>query len=672
MFRSHTPVSEHRAIALWTIPPLRRRAKSRWPCGLLLGVAIVCLSGCPNDNPTAPTPPRLPVPPEVLTNVVAYFEQKKSWKLAKSQMDRHKAFFVRRRAEFLGGDPATPTWIIEADQPTLKARIDNEYTQLDAALNAKAKAVDPTGGVDPITPPHLDLRDLAKATTTTSAGTVGSKAGKAIERRGYRVRAIGWRAAGIHDTLWQAAVGATTATLSNLGLNELIDRRLHMIERMNYQISRADELGGSWAFSGGGAAGPWTDGFRVRMFEYPRIPANVVGQVAGFVGNANIGADTIQAFQTGGPLWRWELGHRRLYFNVPPWPGLRFSTRAASDWPPDADTYIRNLTPATSAAAAIDSLFTPDPDWWGRSWLFCDHVLSALHIESLLFGLRRRTQPPSDAAFNAVVADNASGYVALGAWIGGSKPTRMLTNPSDAHFDQSLIDERDLQMGDHLIFWNSFVYSEISAGEWRLENSMVIDIDSVPKTGGIQRDKLRLQGHGTSEKIYARYQQEDIADQLNLSLAQVRNAIAAALAANPATTSIAWNGAAGRLVRWEPYEPFSAPGAWWAQISLFENGTIRWGTVTEALAAVLGAVATDPAPGAGYTPPPSANAVFFPIYRPAMTDGWTGYFNARRANAAFRAPKNLVAFQADGSIMPGLFFRGQGQPIPVIRPKVSP
>jgi hypothetical protein len=245
-----------------------------------------------------------------------------------------------------------------------------------------------------------------------------------------------------------------------------------------------------------------------------------------------------------------------------------------------------------------------------------------------------------------------------------------MRDPADPFFDNVVITDDDLQMGDQLIFWNSFVYSDISAGEWRLENSVVIDVDSDQTTGGIQRDKLHLQGHGTSERDYATYQRVDIAGQLNASLAQVRNAITSTPSG---TTTLDWNNIPGLLVKWEPYEPFTAPGSWWVQMSLLnKNGSVRWASVADALAAVQGAVATDPAPGTGYTPPPSANAIYFPLYRPAIAGGWTAYLTARGTNPAFRAPKNLVAFVADGSIMPGLHQSGQAKPFPIVRPKVQP
>jgi hypothetical protein len=327
------------------------------------------------------------------------------------QVDRHRGFFVRRRAESIGSLPANAAMIQDPDLKVLKARIDNEYVQLDAFLVNKTKELNPaTGGTD-IDPPHLDLHDLAKPKDTTSASDGKSKEQEYRRRRNYRVSAIGWRAAAIHGELWNASADGKTAILRTKALDEIIDRRLRMVERMNFQVSRADALGGAWTFTGGGILGPWKDGFRIRMFEYPRIPHNVVAQVVSFLGSTNIANENREPFTSTDPPWRWEVGRRRLIYNVGPEPGVQFAPPERSDWSPNK--YFQDLTPDSghTAAGVIDTLFTPDPDWWGRSWLFCDHVISALHIEALLFGLRRADPAHGEEEFNSLVTGHPKGFV---------------------------------------------------------------------------------------------------------------------------------------------------------------------------------------------------------------------------------------------------------------------
>ncbi len=72
---------------------------------------------------------------------------------------------------------------------------------------------------------------------------------------------------------------------------------------------------------------------------------------------------------------------------------------------------------------------------------------------------------------------------------------------SDPYFDNEPIAEEDLQIGDHLIFYNSHIFSFISGSEWSLENSVVIDVDS-DEAGGMHRSNLTLQSHGTAPKTH--------------------------------------------------------------------------------------------------------------------------------------------------------------------------
>ena len=61
------------------------------------------------------------------------------------------------------------------------------------------------GGADPVSPPHLDLEDVARRYSSDTAGST------AVRRRvqSFKVKrkrwtiAIVWRAAAVHDELWQ-------------------------------------------------------------------------------------------------------------------------------------------------------------------------------------------------------------------------------------------------------------------------------------------------------------------------------------------------------------------------------------------------------------------------------------------------------------------------------------
>jgi hypothetical protein len=625
-------------------------------------------------------------PDEAQTAIVQYFNKERTTKKLNygDKLDRHRGFFVGRRARSIGSLPANVVLLADPGLTALKARIENEYAQLDAFLEDKVKAMSP-GGTDK-TPKHLDLADMAKPKVNTTANIAKGNEQRYRSSRAYRVCAIGWRAAAIHDELWKASPDGKTATLQADAFHQVIDRRLHMVERMNFQISRADALGGSWSFTGGGPIGPWNDGFRIRIFEYPRIPREAVKQVAKFVGEANIAAPTSPPFQSTDPPWRWEPGKHRLIYNVGPEPGIQLAPSVRSDWVVEARLpYFRDLkpdpdnAPGNNASVVFDRMFThPQPNWWDRNWLFCDHVISSLHLQALLFGLRRRNSAHGEAEFNGLVNafPNIPGFVSIGSFVAIETtpklgrlmamevdPDSNLNLPADPYFYNEPISEDDLQIGDHLVFYNSHIFSLISASEWSLENSVVIDVDSdQTKRGGTHRSQMRLQGHGTSEKKYSEYLLE-VVRPLDEALGNVRDAITTAVAGDSTKTTLNWLKFKNLLVRWDPYERFPSPGAWWIRI------LVDPGEIPEGLSRYPGTIAQDPSPGSGYNSPPDANAVYFPLYRPKVPKFWEGYLDARRANRSVRLPK-LEAFKADASITPGIFYGGKKAPIPVLRPKV--
>jgi hypothetical protein len=134
-----------------------------------------------------------------------------------------------------------------------------------------------------------------------------------------------------------------------------------------------------------------------------------------------------------------------------------------------------------------------------------------------------------------------------------------------------------------------------------------------------------------------------------------------------------------RYVRWAPYEPFDAPGPWWVEIP---EATWRdewlYGTQAEVLNAVPRTVARE-AGGTGYTAPPDAHAVYFPLYEPAVDhtdadgDSWRAYLRKRKADASFRLKSTtLKPIAIDGRLAQGLFYRGSRAKIPVVRPRARP
>jgi hypothetical protein len=230
-----------------------------------------------------------------------------------------------------------------------------------AALGSTGHPGALTGGTDPTQPAHLDLADVARRRTRDPATTVAAalksrdnsvkqRTADFVAQRRERGLAIIWRAASIHAELWQPSADQSAATLRTAAMNELLGRRLHALERMSHQISRADAMGATDLNLGAGKHGAWTDGLRVRIFEYPRLGASAA-QVVGPIATEHT--------DPGGLEWECESAtHRRIIYAVPP--GHRFRDAANPAFPLTAGSRYRHdlwvgsapgLTPASALGA---------------------------------------------------------------------------------------------------------------------------------------------------------------------------------------------------------------------------------------------------------------------------------------------------------------------------------
>ncbi|HEU0029476.1 MAG TPA: hypothetical protein VFQ53_02500 [Kofleriaceae bacterium] len=457
-------------------------------------------------------------------------------------------------------------------------------------------------------------------------------------------------------------------------IDELVDRRLRVIERMAFQVSNVNVLGGrAWrAATITDGDGPWRDGFRIRPFEYPRLQkaSEPIAKMVAAIGNANIAPRGTQGVFAPLPgesnvrPWRWGVNGRRLEWNMPP-RGLRLPARIAGDFKVSSlDPYFLTMRNSTRRASAIvDDMFhvglsdTDREDFWERSWLMCDHAVSALLLDGLRFGLRRRTG--NDDAFDRVLSDNEEGAVQLGPFAGALLPS---------YFQHLGLRADDLEIGDHTIFWNSHLYLALTAGDWRLEHSLVMDVDSDPTTGRIRLEGVHLQGHGIGELSYRRYQRGILAH-VKEALAEAQR-LARDAGPGPNGATIDYAGNAPGFVRWAPYEQFGSPGAWW----VFVPPVDRFGR-SERFNGLRSnpKVVMDLPPlrrGAGYVSPPFTG-LYFPLFTPRIKHGWNGYFAKRQNDPTFKPPK-LDATEVDASIIPGIFVRGveeQNAVIEVLQPK---
>jgi hypothetical protein len=690
-----------------------------------------------------------------IDDVFKHFVSTKKLKVKDSSVfvgwvSRQQAFFIRRRAEAIAA--IVPAWIAAANQPDLRARLDAEFTALEGFLTAQVGRGSTKGPLLPVlggnatldkTPNHLDLKDLAQRRTGESATgkTVKSRAEKLSWARLIKVNGIVWRAAALHPEIWTDVPGPghTAATLAPDVLNEILDRRLHSLERMQYQVSsRGDErdddflgagaLGWGKAFKdqGTGAYGPWKDTFRVRLFEYPRIGGKTADLLAKIdPGNTGRIADPDTekylehvhddpSHATATPPsdhrhWEWNSSAKvRLEWRVVHGSvnltrakaEFRFPAVLHDDWKASpAKQYYIGLQPIAprTGAQAIDQLFDhtrPVTDWWQRSWLWCDHTIAALHIEALLFALRRRLGVvPGTDRFNKLVTGTAppdipaggiAPYVMLAPCVGITEPPDrkfLLSHTASPHFRNQLTTDDDLELGDHIIFWNHTMYGLLTKGDWRNENSLVMSLDVDPATGMTKRSTLRLQGHGVPVRLYAGFQRE-IADKIEGGLLAAQRDLISKAAASPATVAFR----RAKIVRWMPYPGINrvkTPSGtivsiqpYWIEIPRDSTEVEDPGTgVPDHLAAITAVYpktfAHRTSPAAGYTVPPRTDAVYFPLFEPKFAvdllaggkaSGWEAAFLWHEARATLKSPPStrpsLMAFVAmSGELIPGLELR---------------
>jgi hypothetical protein len=685
--------------------------------------------------------------------MVERIRKKRGWDLSGSgpNEDKHRGFFVVKRTEILVD--LHPQWkdTSEPNQAALQARLEAEIDLVEAYLTQKL-AADRLGGEAEAgaSPPaaktdlyigdvdkHINLADVAYPATTTRDRDARRRRVGLVAFRRRQVRAIVWRAAAIHVEFWSNPNNPGPATFNAALMDRTLDRRLRPVERMSTQVATHAHLCGfyeqrSSTFTPakapvklrmGQQGRDWFDDFRVRPFEYPRLPLNQRSQSGIYapdavakMGPGGIQEPEVDRFTDGGAPWRYSENRSRLEYNVPPRPGVqlraglssRFSQRnkpedvALIDRLLEDTTYDVNLKPSAGAPGeTVGLLVQAQRDWWDRTWLFCDHVLSALNTEALRFSLRRTTA--DDSQFNTLAArtQNPPGFPAAQEYMqlthhldmharsvpGGKVRDVMMageavfhpdtTNDEDQFFENRPILTDEIQVGDELAMFNSFVYGYISDDEWRFEYSFVLDVvsDHRARTAGLALDKLMLIGHGIEARLYPDYQSR-IAARLDEALASVRSQ-----ALRSTADHFRYGGNDVLVVKWDPYNEFPGQTAWWLVLSLNVRGSV-WPSPPNAKAAIARSVLVADAPNPVNPFPdslidhPSAGDdhgfVLFPLFEPAIPgskDPWNDYL-ARRTTPGFRVPR-LKPVPGDGTSMPGIYLRGMSGSIQVIRPKVS-
>jgi hypothetical protein len=569
--------------------------------------------------------------------------------------DRVVGFYVRRRAVFLAGQ--NPGWA--GDQ--LAVALMGERATIMGYITQKLAAL--VTGPDSATPRHLDLAAQAQALVGQGSLAAAALAGGwqkiYTTNRTDWIWQIVWRAMAIHGSdLWKSAT--PPRELQQAALDELLDRRLHAVERMTCTVNAA--LGSASWQPVTSVQGPWKDGITVRVVEYPWLP------------KAPFAAVLPQ-------MTDWQVSGDNLFYKPGPhFAPTRMPKNIAASWSAKATqggTLWVDFKPGAAAGSdVIQKMFAiPRDDFLNRAWLFCDMVGAAVCIEALWLGLSRRSTADA-AAFDTMM--NKPGYASLGPVVrydgNNDLDTLMADGADDVYFENTQIDAADLQVGDFVVFWNSRIYNLIWDGAWGNEFSLIMGLDSDPASGNVRTGadgpQIWLAGHGLATSRYSAMASE-LGDQLKGILASKRNQITSALARNPAATTV------DSFVKWAPYEDFQAPGAWWLQISQ-KTWKDDWAYASkdQAVRAISRAVADDPAAGTGYRHPPDPDAIYFPLWEPRVpqassdADSWQAYLRLRRADASYRAPAALAEIQANGSLASGLFYRGSTAKIPVVRPRI--
>lgn len=599
-----------------------------------------------------------------------------------TQANRVVGAFLRRRAvQLVAQRPAADlldlTVELKAEQAVITSFATDRILQL-------------VQGADTTLPPHFNLDSVSDIYVNTNSATNVIEAnlkGQYRFRRQTWIWQIVWGAMTIHgDQLWKSHT--PLHELEVVALTALVDHRLRAVEIMHYLVNTGGHAAGlsdrKWSVSG--VAGPWTDGYRVRVVEYPGLPRDEFEDIASDLGAAG-----------------WLIEDKRITYqdphstpkNLP----MRVPPPIASQWKPWASKagtpWVLFQKGSTSdPIGTLDKMFEiPRENYLDRSILFCDMVGAAAQLAALAHSRKRRGLGTDQKLKDAM--NQGDGYAAFGPVLQTARfnpqtqaydivvnlGSLMADPPNDPFFESILITVDDLQVGDFVLFWNSRIYLQVESGAWGNEFSFVMGVDPDPFTGGIpigsDGPRIEVSGHGLATMSYGAMAADLVSTFAGPmgSLAIQRGRV---FTAGSSTTIPAGGPRYPKLVKWEPYQAFDSPGAWWIELGrdVWEK---EWGfnTLADAMASVPRTVAHDPGGGSDYKAPPQIDALYFPLYEPRVAqaasdrDSWSAYLRKRRGGGpAFNAPGTLLPLAVDKNLALGLFYRGSKNKVPVVRPRV--
>lgn len=696
-----------------------RRSRSAVPSFSLLAILTVCLcslSGCAGQ--LAPVPI---VPIAIMTGILGELARRQNKDLQftngthvntdgtklpdktadEQEDDRHKGFFITRRIEVHGAAGMS--------QADMVIQIGHEFDEVDAV--AKALVGTPTApgplmtsqpdgaSTAPVTEAfscdnnkHIDLIAVASQRT----GGPLNKLRHGIFQR-LRVRAamaIIWRAAGIHPELWDDTKPVNDQ-LRKEALEELLDRRLRLAERMEMQANAGVSADGVFPRVrriGAYAAKNWVDDFRVRNFQYPAFDVTRNADLVE-VDAQDQPVDTVWVPTEG------EINFDNWVVPTSDIPNRRVKSRLGREHNPDEETdstwdvfdeeyaYRRTFLGSTAIPtpetlpAAVSRLMQAKLNVWERTWWFCDHTISILHLDALRFGLLRRgavqptpidgdttlqtisTQQPIDmpGRFASVPRGTLSDPKTWQTWVPTPEPppapqipAPIFNQEAAGTWFQNLYTElRSLQVGDHIVFNNHAVYTAISASVLRNENAVVTGIDS-DTDGTLRLKNVRLAGLGMPSAPLAKYA-NDMARAANAALASLHTHL---VDLTPAEQAAGCFVTPRKMVvfRWIPFTGIDPRKTPWFLFLPFSAGkapySVVWDSVEQMQQSVAHSfidTAGDTSTDKGHNPkPPVLNAPFrggtltfnprqpgvlFPLFLPRVGGKvieWQDYMNARK------------------------------------------
>jgi hypothetical protein len=603
-----------------------------------------------------------PVPPDVVMKIMTALTASAAMANRKSKAGSAFRHYIKRRIMYLGGKNSG--WTSESGYTSLTARIGSEMDQVAQFIDERVAAL---SGKDSVTPSYPNLDDAAKHLATDGPSVISTRAAQFRTDRSERIAQISWRACAIQAELWGGGDSALAPVLQKPGLTEVLDRRLNTVEVM---ILHDQGEQGSWTIAGAGAG--WKDGQRTSMFQYPWVHES-----PDFTSALTAAGLSIAGLA---PTWNEVAAEHDIHYRAMNRP----RPPAAADWSPTDQPYRITRQGGAPTSAVMERLIPIEPttdaafeDFWQRNWLYCDMMLAALHLHGFRFGRRRRTG--SDADFDAV----ATGRLTLRPLIpktGTPDPTELFAN-APTWFEGVAISHEELQIGDHLVFWNNPFVRHILGSAYGLENSFVTRIAP-------DGDNVMLAGHGMPEMIESEFK-EKMSEEIQEAYRGLRRKINSVLAVNPGLRFFQFNhrGIPYRLIQWAPFGEIFAPsssaeltedGAWWIRVKLemLHDSDEPAPTVAEALASMPKSVRVDPTTHTVMPPIPAVDrlpdyqeSIYMPLSTPrGIRGGWAAYL----ANPTPGGAIELDDLIPDGSMVRGFYAKGPTSTIPVLRPKVHP